>query len=318
MKNTIIIVTILFALSFSLKTNAQTDSINVKNLSRSEIVKLDYNQLLALPFEDLMFIANKMGISIDELLEMSLTVSSKTSLKTRETPGIVSIITSEDIKTSGARDLIDIFQTLPGFNFGYDVDGIIGLSARGNWGHEGKILVLVDGLEMNEGLYTTYQFGNHFPVDQIERIEVIRGPGSSLYGGYAELGVINIITKSAYTIDGAEIYATAGTFSDIHSRSSGGLNFGKAYKNFVVDLKGFYGSGKRTNQRFVDFYGDLYTPGDDYFDYQTVNINLGLKYKDLESRFIFDDYIPNATGYDAPERNRFHGIYGLLKYNINA
>ena len=59
MKNTIIIVTILFALSFSLKTNAQTDSINVKNLSRSEIVKLDYNQLLALPFEDLMFIANK-------------------------------------------------------------------------------------------------------------------------------------------------------------------------------------------------------------------------------------------------------------------
>jgi outer membrane cobalamin receptor len=318
MKKSIFCLSLLLILALSLKLNAQTDSLNVKNLSRSEILKLDYNQLLALPFEDLLFIAQEMGISIDELLEMSLTVSSKTSLKPRETPGIVTIITSGDIKTSGARDLIDIFQTVPGFNFGYDVDGVIGLSARGNWAHEGKMLVLVDGLEMNEGLYTTYQFGNHFPVDQIERIEIIRGPGSSLYGGYAELGVINIITKSAYSLDGTEIYGTAGTYSDMHSRTSGGLNFGKVYNNLAIDLKGFYGSGARANKSFVDFYGDLYKPADDYFDYQTVNINVGLKYKDLESRFIFDDYIPNATGYGLPERNRFHGLFGHLKYNFDA
>lgn len=318
MKNAILLITFLLVISFSFESIAQSDSLNVKNLSRTEILKLDYNQLLALPFEDLLFIANKMGISIDDLLEMSLTVSSKTSLKPRETPGIVSIITAEDIKTSGARDLIDIFQTIPGFSFGYDVDGVIGLSSRGNWGHEGKILVLVDGLEMNEGMYTTYQFGNHFPVDQIERIEIIRGPGSSLYGGYAELGVINIITKSAYTLDGTEIYGTAGTYSDMHSRTSAGFNFGKAFNDLAIDLKGFYGSGTRTNQRFVSFDTSLYNPGDGYFDYQTVNINMGLKYKDLETRFIFDDYIPNATGYDLPERNRFQGLYGQVKYGINA
>lgn len=299
-------------------TFGQNDSLNIKNLSHAEILKLDYNQLLALPFEDLLFLANTMGISIDELLEMSLTVSSKTSLKPRETPGIVSIITADEIRTSGARDLVDIFQTIPGFNFGYDVDGVVGLSSRGNWGHEGKILVLVDGLEMNEGLYTTNQFGNHFPVDQIEKIEIIRGPGSSLYGGYAELGVINIITKSAYTLDGTEIYGTAGTYSDLHSRTSAGINFGKAFENLAIDLKGFYGSGIRTNKRFVNFLDSLYKPTDGYFDYQTVNINLGLKYKELESRFIFDDFIPNATGYDLPERNRFHGLFGQIKYNINS
>jgi outer membrane receptor for ferrienterochelin and colicin len=318
MKNKIALLSLLLVLSFAYRTFAQTDSLTIKNLTRSEIVNLDYNQLLALPFEDLLLLANKMGVSIDELLEMSLTVSSKTSLKPRETPGIVSIITADEIKTSGARDLMDIFQTLPGFNFGYDVDGVIGLSSRGNWGHEGKILVLVDGMEMNEGLYTTYQFGNHFPVDQIERIEIIRGPGSSLYGGYAELGVINIITKSAYTLDGTEIYGTLGTFSDIFSRTSAGINFGKVFNDLAIDLKGFYGSGIRSNKRFVDFYGDLYKSTDGYFDYQTVNINMGIKYKDLETRFIFDDFIPNATGYDKPERDRFHGLFGQIKYTFDA
>lgn len=311
----IILISLLFLITYTLK--AQSDSLNVKNLTRTEVLKLDYNQLLALPFEDLLYLANKLGVSIDELLNMSMTVSSKTSLTPRETPGIVSIITSEDIKNYGSRDLIDILQTVPGFNFGYDIDGVIGLISRGNWANEGKILILLDGQEANEGMYTTSQFGNHFPVDQIERIEIIRGPGSSLYGGYAELGVINIITKSASIIDGVEIYGTGGTFSDMLSRKSAGLNLGKTYNDFAIDFKSFYGTGTRTNIDFTDIYGDAYSPADGYFDYQTVNLNLGVAYKDLETRFIFDDFIPNATGYDAAERNRFHSIYGQVKYTID-
>lgn len=298
--------------------NAQETSIDVKNITRTEIANLDYNQLLELPFEDLMFLANKLGISIDELLNMSMTVSSKTSLTPRETPGIVSVITSEDIKISGARDLIDILQTIPGFSFGYDVDGIIGISARGNWGHEGKVLLLVDGQEYNEGMYSTTQFGNHIPVDQIEKIEIIRGPGSSIYGGYAELGVINITTKTAKAINGYEIYGTGGAYSDMLSRTSAGINYGKKIKDFEVDFKSFYAKGTRYNSNFTDLYGDTYDLSDEYSDYQTVNLNLGLKYKDLSTRFIFDDFIPNATGYDIPERNRFHNIYGELKYDIKA
>lgn len=297
---------------------AQIDSININTISRSEILNLDYNELLELPFEDLMVLANKLGISIDELLNMSMTTSSKTSFTPRETPGIVSIVTSEDIKTNGARDLIDILQTVPGFNFGYDVDGVIGISSRGNWGHEGKILVLVDGQEFNEGMYSTMQFGNHIPVDQIEKIEIIRGPGSSLYGGYAELGVINITTKSAKAIKGVEIYGTGGAYSDMISRTSAGLNFGKKMNDLEIDFKSFYANGTRSNIDFTDMYGDTYDMTDGYSDYQTVNMNLGLKFKDLSARFIFDDYIPNATGYDIPERNRFHNLFGELKYNIKA
>lgn len=314
MKKYIIGILIVFNTFFNVL--AQKDSINISTISRSEILNLDYNELLELPFEDLMVLANKLGISIDELLNMSMTTSSKTSFTPRETPGIVSVVTAEDIKVSGARDLIDILQTVPGFSFGYDLDGVIGISSRGNWGHEGKVLILVDGQEFNEGMYSTMQFGNHIPVDQIEKIEIIRGPGSSLYGGYAELGVINITTKSAKTIKGVEVYGTEGAYSDIISRTSVGLNFGKKLNDFEIDFKSFYANGTRSNIDFTDISDDTYDMSDGYSDYQTVNMNLGLKYKDLSTRFIFDDYIPNTTGYDIPERNRFHNLYGELKYNI--
>jgi len=79
----------------------------------------------------------------------------------------------------------------------------MGLSLRGNWANEGKVLVLMDGQPFNELLYQSVAVGNRFPVDAIERVEIIRGPGSAQYGGSAEYGVINIITK--VTINGQRI-----------------------------------------------------------------------------------------------------------------
>lgn len=78
---------------------------------------------------------------------------------------------------------MQVLQLIPGFDFGVDVEGIVGIGVRGNWAHEGKVLMLWDGLEMNEDLYSTLQFGGHYPVGQIKRIEIIRGPGSAIYGG---------------------------------------------------------------------------------------------------------------------------------------
>jgi outer membrane receptor for ferrienterochelin and colicin len=181
---------------------AQEVKKDYSQLTREEIIDLSYDELLAIPLEDLMKMAEKLGVSIDDLLNMKITVSSKTAMTSRESPGIVSIVTADEIKKSGARDLIDILNMVPGFNFGYDIDGVIGLASRGNWGHEGKILILLDGQEMNENFYSTFQFGNRIPVGQIKRIEIIRGPGSSIYGGYAELGVVNIITKEASDLKG--------------------------------------------------------------------------------------------------------------------
>jgi outer membrane receptor for ferrienterochelin and colicin len=134
-------------------------------------------------------------LSLQYLMNIKLTVASAKELTPRESPGIVSYITAEDIRKVGARDLMDVLKFVPGFEFGTDVEGVVGLGIRGNWAHEGKVVLLIDGIEMNETLYSTLQFGNHYPIENVERIEIIRGPGSAMYGGFAAYAVINIISR---------------------------------------------------------------------------------------------------------------------------
>ena len=119
-------------------------------------------------------------MSLDELMNIPVSVASKTQLTVRESPAILTVITGEEIKNLGARDLMDVLNLVPGMNFGVDVQGVVGISSRVNWAHEGKILVLLDGQEMNEILFSTTQFGQRYYISQIEKVEIIRGPGSSI------------------------------------------------------------------------------------------------------------------------------------------
>ena len=96
-----------------------------------------------------------------------------------EAPAVVTIITREDITLSGARDLIDALRMVPGFDFGVDIWNVVGAGFRGLWGQEGKILLTVDGMGFNEYMYGNIPFGNHFPLELVEKIEIIRGPGSA-------------------------------------------------------------------------------------------------------------------------------------------
>jgi len=74
----------------------------------------------------------------------------------------VSVITAQEIKAMGARDLTDVLTTIPGIHFASDVTGIIGIGVRGAWAHEGKALILWDGHEMNEPMFSVVPFGHHF------------------------------------------------------------------------------------------------------------------------------------------------------------
>src|SRR6185436_9636381 len=146
-------------------------------------------------------------MSLEQLMNIEISVASRKALTPRESPGIVTLITEDEITNSGAQDLMDILRLVPGFDFGSDVEGVVGLGIRGNWAHEGKMLLLIDGQQMNEALYSTIQLGNHYPVQQIRKIEIIRGPGSAMYGGNAEYAVINIITKNDKEFTGVSVSA---------------------------------------------------------------------------------------------------------------
>src|SRR5687768_1561402 len=109
---------------------------------------------------------------LQKMLNKNVSVSSQ-NLTTRESPGIVSIVTAEEIQNSGARDMIDVLRLVPGFDIAQDLAFVKGMTFRGNWANEGKILMLMDGQPYNELLYQSVALGNRLPVDAIERIEII-------------------------------------------------------------------------------------------------------------------------------------------------
>ncbi|HEY5751143.1 MAG TPA: TonB-dependent receptor plug domain-containing protein [Chryseolinea sp.] len=229
---------------------------------------------------------------LQKILNKNVAVSSKNGLTTRETPGIITVISSEEIQNSGARDMIDVLRLVPGFDVQQDLQFVMGIGLRGSWANEGKVLVMMDGQPFNELLYQTVAIGNRFPVDAVERIEIIRGPGSAIYGGSAEYGVINIITKAADSLNGVAVYGTGGFHADAVGRTNGGVMASRKTDTFSWDFNAFKGKGivsdEHQHQDLLQDYGvqDLskVTRAD------PMNLNLGLKYKSLSLRTMYDQF----------------------------
>jgi outer membrane receptor for ferrienterochelin and colicin len=229
------------------------------------------------------------ALSLEEMLDVKISVASKTSMTQRESPGIISVITQAEIINSGARDLSDVLLMVPGFMLASDVQNTVGAGIRGSWAHEGKVLLLLDGQEFNETIYSTLQFGNHFPLEHISRIEIIRGPGSATYGGYAELGVINIITRSAEEVNGVSAALSFGQMDHAYARRTMSLSFGKQGKDFSLVAHTFFGQGNRSDQVYTDVYGNSFNMNGNG-DLDPIHFNGGFGYKGFSLRFMADRY----------------------------
>ena len=226
--------------------------------------------------------------SLEEALDIRTSVASRSAMRLRETPGLVTVITREEIQALAPRDLKDVLKLVPEFDFGVDVQGNLGLGVRGNWANEGKVLLLWDGQTYNETLYSTIQF-DRFPVDQIEEIEIIKGPGSALYGGFAELAVINIRTRSAKNLKGSSAYAAYGQGNRARARSYAGYSFGRTYGWGEFSAKTHWGEAQHSDGRYTDFTGDSYNMNR-ASDLRPRSLNLYAAGKDTSFRFIADDY----------------------------
>lgn len=257
-------------------------------------------------------------LSLEELMKVQVTVASQKALTQRESPGILTVVTKEEIENSGARDLIDVLRLVPGIDFGMDVQGIVGITMRGVWGHEGKVLLMMDGQQLNELRYSTTQFGNHYPVDNIKRIEIIRGPGSAVYGGLAELGVINIITETGQDINGLKATVNYGQ-TDESLRGNLNLGIGKKINDFEFSLNGFIGNGNRSDRTCIGEYRAFDMT--DTTSLKPTVINGKIKYKGLEAIAVFDQYKTNFNEYGAQygvkEVSRdFKNLVGEIKYDV--
>lgn len=261
-------------------------------------------------------------LTFEELMDLEVQVVSKQDVSIKDAPAIVTVITENEILNSGARDLIDVLNLVPGFAFNIDVQSVKGITFRGNWANEGKVLLMIDGQEINEDQYSTLQFGNHFSVEQIKKIEIIRGPGSAIYGGYAELSVINIITKSGADINGVKVATNYGQLQKNYGHRNASFCIGKEIDDFSFSMKTFYSQANSSDEIYTDFWDETYDlTTNNAAKQDVINTNLGLTYKNLSAKVIYDNYMTNSVDmFDElvtpPQQVDFQSFLSEVKYNV--
>jgi outer membrane cobalamin receptor len=256
-------------------------------------------------------------------MDIPINIASRIEKPIYKAPGIVSVITREEIMNSGARDLDDLLYFIPGFIPAMDIFNIKGYGVRGMWSMEGKLLILMDGVQMNETLYGSTVFAGQFFTDNIERIEIIRGPGSALYGAYGELAVINIITRDS-TMHGSSVSATYGHTSGTNSREIASFCYGNRFKDLGISFKGTVGDSLLGEGNFTDYYNQVF-PMEKFSNNKFWSANLGIDYKKFSIRFLGNSlcqdsqlhgyYNSNNDFFPAPSK-AIHEKF--ISYNIDA
>ena len=161
--------------------------------------------------------------------EQDLVTATKRSTSLRKAPAIATIITADEIRNMGARNLLDVLKMVPGFGISITEFGASMVEVRGvRTQLSEKILVMVDGHSLNKSFTGSalYRVAGMLPMENIKQVEVVRGPGSALYGTSAFVATINIITRNAEEIDGLEAKAGGGSFNSFKGNLLGGKAVG--------------------------------------------------------------------------------------------
>jgi outer membrane receptor for ferrienterochelin and colicins len=178
------------------------------------------SQLPDLKLEDLM------GVSVQNVFGASERLQPVT-----EAPSSVTIVTAADINRYGYRTLADILRGTRGFYLSndrnYSYVGVRGFGRPGDY--NSRVLLLVNGHKVNDNVYDQAAIGAELGIDvaMFDRVEIIRGPASALYGTSAFFAVINIVTRSGKSMPGVALDADAGTLGSQLARGS----FGRAFAN---------------------------------------------------------------------------------------
>lgn len=194
------------------------------------------------------------AVSLETLLNTKISTAAKYEQTISEAPASVTIITSEDIERYGYRTLDEVLMTVRGLytrnDRNYVYLGARGFSRPGDY--DNRILTLINGHTLNENVYGSSFFGTDLglSLDVIERVEVVRGPGSSLYGTGAMFAVVNIVTKEGYLIDGLKLSGEAGSFR----RLQGSAAYGKEFDSGLdVLVSGLWGDIEGQDLYFEEF-----------------------------------------------------------------
>ena len=195
--------------------------------------------LLAIHAHAAVTAVNLADLSIEQLMNESVTSVSKREQILFDAAAAISVLTNDDIRRSGATSVAETLRLVPGMDVGQINSSQWAISARGFSGqYSNKLLVMVDG----RAVYTPTLAGVYWDLQQsmledVDRIEVIRGPGGTLWGANAVNGVINIESKSARDTQGGLLFAGGG---NVHLATGGARYGGKIGENTYYRVFGSY------------------------------------------------------------------------------
>jgi len=180
-----------------------------------------------------------MEMSLEDLMDLSVTSMSKREQPFHDTAAAIYVLTSDDIRRSGASTIPEALRLVPGLMVGQNCSHIWSVSSRGrtfNPIFEGKLLVMIDGRSIYSPVFSgVFWEAIDIVMEDIERIEVIRGPGNSAWGTNAVNGIINIITKSSADTQGAMLSGNIGNkdFGIATARYGGSFSEGNTYRIYA-------------------------------------------------------------------------------------
>ena len=227
-------------------------------------------------------------LSLEQLVNVDVYSASKFNQKAADAPASITVITREDIKTYGYRTLADIMRSVRGMFVHYDriynYIGVRGLAPPGDY--NSRMLVLVDGHRANDNVFDQAFIGTDaiIDIDLIDRVEFVRGPSSSLYGGNAFFGVINIVTRRAGSMPNAELAIEGASYRTGAARAT-------LAKTFESGAEMVLSASKMRSRGADRYYPDLDSPA----------TNNG-----------------RATGADSDRNQRFYGRYSLGGFSVAA
>lgn len=168
-----------------------------------------------------------------------------------DAPATIYVVTAEDIEDNGYMSLNEVLENIPEFEIQYRNNPREGnaVSARGIYGND-KLLILRNGHRYNSMVNTQYTLMENYGIRYAERIEIILGPASALYGADAYMGVVNIITAKGSDLRAASITGSYGNFNTTSNAFQFGWGTDKA--SFALDAGVFYTEGAPINEIYED------------------------------------------------------------------
>jgi outer membrane cobalamin receptor len=242
-----------------------------------------------------------LGMNLEELIQVEVIVATGTAKPLKLAPAVATVITAKDIEAIGATSLDEILETVPGLHVVPSGTWFSSIwSLRGiHTSVNPEVLLLINGVPFTANYTGNRSFGYRMPVSMISRVEVIRGPGSALHGADAYSGVVNVITKDNFEIDGTEMGVRAGSFDTY----DGWVQHGGQYGGWDIALGVEWQKSDGDNGRIVekDYLHAIgaaalsNAPGPVDTHYETLGTNLQIRKGDWDFH-LYGQLLESAAG----------------------